>query len=239
MKVHLESNAGNHLESDIKEQISRKQDYIVRINLSQSCSSYASVQDWHLKSTNKSSCFTHNLIKRNEQYQNLWETDVYWNVWLKHRNNDSFNWYSFKVVEWTAIHQSMKSIVEQKQHQACVHKRIVRYWWNCVFDWRQNNQSKSSIRNWKENQRLIACEYNDRAKFTSKIYVKMPIEWITEREIKPLFKIFLRRIWFKNYDEYLELFGSNIEKRRETVQRFRETYPNLTLSHKQQEKWKD
>ena len=67
---------------------------------------------------------------------------------------------------------------------------------------------------------------------------KMPIEWITERETKPLFKIFLRRIWFKNYDEYLELFWNNIEKRRETVRRFRKTYPNITLSSNQSDKWK-
>ena len=66
----------------------------------------------------------------------------------------------------------------------------------------------------------------------------MPIEWITERETQPLFKIFLRRIGFKNFDDYLELFGDDIEKRKETVRRFRKEYPKLTLSHKQQEKWK-
>ena len=65
---------------------------------------------------------------------------------------------------------------------------------------------------------------------------KMPLEWITEYEMEPLFKIFLRRIWFKNYDEYIELFGDDIEKRKETVRRFKKTYPNFSL--KEQEKWK-
>lgn len=65
----------------------------------------------------------------------------------------------------------------------------------------------------------------------------MPIEWITERETQPLFKIFLKRIGFKNFDEYIELFGDDIEKRKETVRRFKKTYPNFTF-HKEQEKWK-
>lgn len=63
----------------------------------------------------------------------------------------------------------------------------------------------------------------------------MPIEWITEYEIKPLFKLFLRRIWFKNYDEYLKLFGDDLEKRRETVRRFKKTYPNLFNNEKTDE----
>ena len=65
---------------------------------------------------------------------------------------------------------------------------------------------------------------------------KMPIEWITERETQPLFKIFLKRIGFKNYDEYIELFGDDLEKRKETVRRFKKTYPLFTI--KKQEKWK-
>lgn len=63
----------------------------------------------------------------------------------------------------------------------------------------------------------------------------MPIEWITERETQPLFKIFLRRIWFKNFDEYLKLFGDDIEKRKETVRRFRKTYPNFILKNHKNE----
>lgn len=46
-------------------------------------------------------------------------------------------------------------------------------------------------------------------------------------EKKPLFKLFLRRIGFKNFDEYMKLFGDNIEKRIECVQWFLQTYPNL------------
>ena len=65
----------------------------------------------------------------------------------------------------------------------------------------------------------------------------MPIEWITEYEMQPLFKIFLKRIGFKNYDEYIELFGDDIEKRKETVRRFKKTYPDFRLS-KKQEKWR-
>ena len=56
----------------------------------------------------------------------------------------------------------------------------------------------------------------------------MPKE-LAKRELKPLFKIFLRRIGFKNYDEYIELFGDDIEKRKECVRWFLKTYPNLSL----------
>lgn len=66
---------------------------------------------------------------------------------------------------------------------------------------------------------------------------KMPIEWITEYETQPLFKIFLKRIWFKNFDEYIELFWDDLEKRKEAVRRFKKTYPNFRLNN-QQEKWK-
>lgn len=55
----------------------------------------------------------------------------------------------------------------------------------------------------------------------------MTIEEIVAIETKPLFKFFLRRIWFKNYDEYIELFWKNYQKREETVNRFKETYSNL------------
>lgn len=58
----------------------------------------------------------------------------------------------------------------------------------------------------------------------------MPLEF-TKRELKPLFKMFLKRIGFKNYDEYIDLFGDDIEKRKETVERFLQTYPNLHLKN--------
>lgn len=58
----------------------------------------------------------------------------------------------------------------------------------------------------------------------------MPLE-ISKRELKPLFKIFLKRIWFKNFDEYIELFGDDIQKRTETVEWFLETYPNLSFKN--------
>jgi len=64
----------------------------------------------------------------------------------------------------------------------------------------------------------------------------MPLEWITEYELEPLFKIFLKRIGFKNYDEYIELFGDDIEKRKETVRRFKKTYPNFRL--KKSREWR-
>ena len=68
--------------------------------------------------------------------------------------------------------------------------------------------------------------------FYLNIHKRMPIEWVSEFECQPLFKIFLRRIWFKNYDEYIELFGDDIEKRKETVRRFRKTYPRFSLNQK-------
>lgn len=52
---------------------------------------------------------------------------------------------------------------------------------------------------------------------------------INKVEKEPLFKIFLRRIGLKNYDEYVKLFWNDMEKRKETVERFLETYPNFSL----------
>ena len=43
-------------------------------------------------------------------------------------------------------------------------------------------------------------------------------------EQRALFKAFLQRIWFKNYAEYIKLFGEDIEKRKIAVKRFLETY---------------
>lgn len=62
----------------------------------------------------------------------------------------------------------------------------------------------------------------------------MPIEMIIQYEEKPLFKLFLRRIWFNNYADYLNLFGNDIEKRKETVRRFIKTYPNLFFNNQKQ-----
>ena len=56
----------------------------------------------------------------------------------------------------------------------------------------------------------------------------MPIEEIIKRESKPLFKIFLRRIGFKNHAEYVALFGADQSKREETVRWFLKTYNNLS-----------
>lgn len=58
----------------------------------------------------------------------------------------------------------------------------------------------------------------------------MTVEELEKRESASLFKIFLRRIWFKNHADYMNLFGDDIEKRREAVRRFRKTYPNFKLN---------
>lgn len=52
---------------------------------------------------------------------------------------------------------------------------------------------------------------------------------LEQREKEPLFKIFLKRIWFKNHAEYMEFFWNDIDKRNEAVRRFRKTYPNFIL----------
>jgi hypothetical protein len=57
------------------------------------------------------------------------------------------------------------------------------------------------------------------------------------REKEPLFKIFLRRIGFKNFDDYMKLFWNDYEKREETVEWFKETYPDFITNKLQQ--WKD
>lgn len=48
-------------------------------------------------------------------------------------------------------------------------------------------------------------------------------------ESDPLFKLFLRRIWFKNYDEYFKLFWDDDEKRDECIKWFLKTYPNYKI----------
>ena len=43
-------------------------------------------------------------------------------------------------------------------------------------------------------------------------------------EKRPLFKVFLYRIGFHNYAEYIKLFWEDIEKRKIAAQRFLDTY---------------
>lgn len=50
-------------------------------------------------------------------------------------------------------------------------------------------------------------------------------------EQRALFKAFLQRIWFKNYAEYIKLFGEDIEKRQIAVKRFLETYQQANESN--------
>ena len=57
------------------------------------------------------------------------------------------------------------------------------------------------------------------------------------REKETLFKLFLRRIWFKSFSDYMKLFGNDPEKRKETIDWFKETYPDF-INNKQLE-WKD
>ncbi len=52
----------------------------------------------------------------------------------------------------------------------------------------------------------------------------MSLKLIQKLEERPLFKIFLKRIWLKDYSEYLQLFGNNQEKREEAIKRFLNTY---------------
>ena len=50
----------------------------------------------------------------------------------------------------------------------------------------------------------------------------MTHEQIKAIESEPLFKLWLRRIWFKSTQEYFDLFGDNREKRETAVKRFKE-----------------
>lgn len=54
--------------------------------------------------------------------------------------------------------------------------------------------------------------------------MKMTEQVIEKIESKPLFRLFLHRIGFKNYEEYMELFGDNWKKRKTAAERFLETY---------------
>lgn len=53
------------------------------------------------------------------------------------------------------------------------------------------------------------------------------LEQIERIESTVIFKAFLIRIGFKNYDEYVKLFWNNIFKRKLTTDWCLETYPNL------------
>lgn len=159
----------------------------------------------------------------------------------------------------------LKHTIEMSKQQQLQLKQFQSYWMNSsssIYEmncWTEATSKEYSQKNfqmlinwsiqlmtkqseWKFNQILrkeskIDCVWMLRL---CKIYFqnidKMPIEWITEYELEPLFKIFLKRIGFKNYDEYIELFGDDIEKRKETVRRFKKTYPNFSL--KKSREWK-
>lgn len=50
-------------------------------------------------------------------------------------------------------------------------------------------------------------------------------------EQRPLFKVFLYRIGFHNYAEYIKLFWEDEEKRKIAVKRFLETYKQTNESN--------
>ena len=95
MKIHATINAFDHSWCDIKKQIPRKQNHIIWINIQKSCSSYASLQEWHLKSTNKFDHFTYDLIDRMKEIK-LYETLTYietfdWNIKTTTANIDTIS----------------------------------------------------------------------------------------------------------------------------------------------------
>ena len=53
------------------------------------------------------------------------------------------------------------------------------------------------------------------------------LERIKKIEATATFKAFIIRIWLKNFDEYMKLFGDNIYKRKIATDWCLETYPNL------------
>ena len=54
----------------------------------------------------------------------------------------------------------------------------------------------------------------------------MPKEEIERLEWKVGFKLFIRRVGLKNFDEYMKLFGNDRAKRQTAVEWFIEEYPN-------------
>lgn len=54
----------------------------------------------------------------------------------------------------------------------------------------------------------------------------MPKEEIERLEWKVGFKLFIRRVGLKNFDEYMQLFGNDRTKRQTAVEWFIEEYPN-------------
>ena len=53
------------------------------------------------------------------------------------------------------------------------------------------------------------------------------LEKIEAIEDTAIFKVFIIRIWFKNFEEYKKMFADNIFKRKITTDWCLETYPNL------------
>ena len=54
------------------------------------------------------------------------------------------------------------------------------------------------------------------------------VEQIKRIEATATFKAFIIRIWLKNFDEYMKLFGDNIYKRKIATDWCLETYPDLS-----------
>lgn len=52
----------------------------------------------------------------------------------------------------------------------------------------------------------------------------MSLTQIQGLEKNPLFKIFLKKIWFKSYSEYIDLFWNRRDEREKAVKRFLDTY---------------
>jgi len=67
----------------------------------------------------------------------------------------------------------------------------------------------------------------------------MLIDRIEAIEDTATFKVFLIRIWFKNFDEYMKLFGNNIFKRKIATDWCLENYPTLTYKLSKNENFKN
>ena len=74
---------------------------------------------------------------------------------------------------------------------------------------------------------MKSLEYGNLQKhFRSFIKINMSKELIEKIESKPWFHLFIRRVGCKNFAEYMELFGDDMEKRQTACEWFIETYPN-------------
>ena len=70
----------------------------------------------------------------------------------------------------------------------------------------------------------VQKEVDERRKSWTRLNINeriMTHEQIIKIESEPLFKLFLRRIWFKSTQEYYDLFGEDWEKRETAVNRFK------------------